>query len=452
MPKQKYLILPNNASSRRQSGAQAKSFIGELARICFLTFVFIISCYFVTRELIDFLTYPVQTQRKHVAEKQIMFPAVAVCNSNPFSTNYSINYLVDYLESNTKYSYLQAVNSNSSQNLTKLSFLNKIFATDSNVKYLIRSTFYNLNDSIKKQFSLPMNETILNCQFKSKKCSDADFKWFYSFHHGTCHLFNTHGTHRSTDVGIESGLKLELFTGLESSVPNLHNAVGGFQIFLFNQSDNYRLMDTFRNKIVVETGTELTVGMDRVFSNRLEKPYTDCTRATLNLNQNTTYKHTICVQLCVDDVILKKCGCTTIGSKKGARACSRPLEITCALHFYRENLSSQCEQLCPLECESQDYRVKSSSAKQFPTNFYAHHLLETRFVKYYDSLTVDEVKKSVSRLNLFYEDLSFELITQIPSYSTASLFAHIGGILTFFIVANLKILFKCLKLWCIILV
>ena len=445
MPKQNYLILPNKVASRPHSRSQAKSFICELLRIFFLTFVFIISCYFVTRELIDFLKYPIQTQSKNVAEKQVIFPAVAICNSNPFTTNYSINYLVDYLELKTKYSYLQAVNNNSSHNLTKLSFLNKIFATDSNLKYLIRSTFYNLNDSIKMQFNLPMNETLLNCEFKSKKCSATDFRWFYSFYHGTCHLFNAYGTYSSTEVGTESGLKLELFTGLESIVPNLNNAVGGFKIFVFNQSDNYRLSDTFRHKIVLEASTELTVGMDRVFFNRLEKPYTDCSHETLNLNQNITYTHKTCVQLCVDDMIMKKCGCTTIGSKTGARACSRPLEVSCALHFYRENLSSQCEQLCPYECESKDYRVKSSSAKQFPTSFYAHHLLETRFVNYHEYLTVDEVKKSVSRINLFYEDLSFELITQIPSYSTASLFAHIGGILMFFIVANLKILFKCLK-------
>lgn len=55
------------------------------------------------------------------SEKNVDFPSIAICNSNPFLTNYSIDFIVEFLENTTNFSYAH------SGHVTKLNYLNELF-------------------------------------------------------------------------------------------------------------------------------------------------------------------------------------------------------------------------------------------------------------------------------------------------------------------------------------
>ena len=79
-------------------------------------------CFYLEQNaFLEYLNYPVTTKIRYINEKSSQFPAIAICNTNPFLTNYSIDTLVDFLEENSNFSYA------ATSNLTKLEYVNRVF-------------------------------------------------------------------------------------------------------------------------------------------------------------------------------------------------------------------------------------------------------------------------------------------------------------------------------------
>lgn len=100
-----------------------------------LTVIQVMSLYF---------SYPVTTRIRFIDQSKVDLPTIAICNVNPFLTNASVEFLIDYFEEYTNYSYSE------SNSITRLQFLNDIFLNDSAQITNLSYNNYNMNDSVKK--------------------------------------------------------------------------------------------------------------------------------------------------------------------------------------------------------------------------------------------------------------------------------------------------------------
>lgn len=134
---------------------------------------------------------------------------------------------------------------------------------------------------------------------------------------------------------------------------------------------------------------------------------------------------------------LEKCGCNAISEQK----CLSPDQTRCAENVYfidykQNSFNGECDGFCPLECDSLSYQL-SNSFKSFPNVFYAKFLLNTigslRSSRHINrSLTLDDLRNNLVRLMIYYDDIDYQLIKEIPTVSIINLLANIGGMLGLF--------------------
>jgi hypothetical protein len=100
-----------------------------------------------------------------------------------------------------------------------------------------------------------------------------------------------------------------------------------------------------------------------------------------------------------------------------------------------KNINELCDFQCPLECVSESF-VYTTGKTLYPTPLYANLLnLHPVIKKNYNNKTVSQetLRKSTLKLNIYYEDLSYITITEIPTLNEVSLISNIGGTLGLFL-------------------
>ena len=124
-------------------------------------------------------------------------------------------------------------------------------------------------------------------------------------------------------AGLENGLALELFAGFQENIPSMSPSYG-FDLFLYNQSEDHTFPVSFENQ-QVPTNTQLSIGIDRSYINKLPNPYSECdfymTKdlspkwleisefLAKSIQSKTTYRQKNCFQNCFKNIVLTTCGC-----------------------------------------------------------------------------------------------------------------------------------------------
>ena len=89
------------------------------------------------------------------------------------------------------------------------------------------------------------------------------------------------------------------------------------------------------------------------------------------------------------------------------------------------------EELCPIECLTIDYSTRVHLAT-YPTDFYLQFLqLQPNLINRYstrESISQD-IKNSVAKLNIFYNEISYTALTESPALTWDTLLSNIGGTL-----------------------
>ena len=369
----------------------------------------------------DFLNYDTLTSFETITEMPALFPIVTICNLNPFQTDFALSNII----TGSMFDDIE----------TRLINLNII------------STF---DDSFKKLLSYDLNETLLYCKFNKDDCKASDFQWYFHSYYGNCYRFNSGNTLKNiTQPGNVFGLRLELFAGNPERVPSFIKKTG-FQVMINNQS----IVQSMNEGYAISTGIKTNMKLGRVLKYQLENPYNDC---ILNLttigafdselyrsiiNSNKTYRQVDCFNACCQQQIIRNCGCyiNTFGAKlDGKVQCLNQTQYACAIStakiFFNSDVKSLCSQNCPLECNSVAFTLTPSLA-QFPNSQYATELMKKEVIRSKfsnKSLSFTDLQNSVSALNVYYDDLSYTLISQQPKLQLVDLISNVGGLLGLFI-------------------
>lgn len=200
----------------------------------------------------------------------------------------------------------------------------------------------------------------------------------------------------------------------------------------------------------MSTGQKSNIIVKRIFHSKLDEPYSDCLadstsinsydsalyRATVNAsNTPVQYRQAYCFELCYQNRLLSNCSCADASLQtmnNFPRYCTSEDDHTCAKSFaksFYDSINRECSKHCPLECNKVNYLTSISTA-DYPSYYYAQ-LLQRQdwFMKRYESSSANysRIKSTILALNVYYDELSYIYIKEMPELPVETLVANIGG-------------------------
>ncbi|KAI1233595.1 hypothetical protein IHE44_0004028 [Lamprotornis superbus] len=170
-----------------------------------------------------------------------------------------------------------------------------------------------LHDRIRMGYQA--EDMILACLYGAEPCNYKNFTQIYHPDHGNCYIFNwgmDEEALNSSNPGAEFGLKLILDISQQDYIPYLSSAAGA-RLMLHQQKSFPFLKD---QGIYAMAGTETSIGVLVDELERMGYPYSDCTMngsdvpvKNLYSQYNTSYSIQACLRSCFQNHMVEICGC-----------------------------------------------------------------------------------------------------------------------------------------------
>ena len=299
---------------------------------------------------------------------------------------------------------------------------------------------------------------MIECRYNNLKCEKSDFNWYYSYDFGNCFSFNTGinetnrqsiGFKQAKKPGFKNGLYLELFIG-QANDSFLLNKDYGAVAFLNMEN---RKPETAQ-PIKMRPSTHTDVLIKKIVQKKVFTPNSECkdlflfdfNRIFYNAIINSTfnyYTQTDCFDVCLQRKILINCNCYDLrflNYNNTEISCVNQSQIDCSDYeyerFVQSDIQTECSE-CPLECNSVELDI-SLSTSEFPSQKYAEYLIKMDKIKSHSNkshylLDVNQIKRNVLALNIFYSDLEYTLIAESLQNDIVDAIANIGGTIGIFI-------------------
>lgn len=321
-------------------------------------------------------------------------------------------------------------------------------------------TFYNLN---KLQTNYSLDDIFIFCSFNDEDCYPKDFeikedsyKTVYQFNTGRNSSHYSVGLKRQSMAGSINGLKIALFAGLpRESTENRYYQSNGFHVTIHNSSVDPEYVEGFSHSgIKIPVGFRTYLIADRVFINKLEYPYNECLKDLSKIDSfdsnvfrfmiNSTqysYRQKDCFDYCIAQEMMRKCNLTGPLDRYDIiwnRYWTKQLH-GCLYSTYVEfikNLKENCSNDCPLECHSNTFQLTISSTN-FPNYEFSKKLAnDSKIINKYPAdykITQKDLEESLISFEVYYNDMTYIRITELPKGKMIDLVANVGGILGLFI-------------------
>jgi amiloride-sensitive sodium channel subunit beta len=384
-----------------------------------------------------------------------LFLAIVFCNLNPYNGVYARSYIQYVLE----YKNISIQNYKSYYHYTE--------AASSQYKADIEEFYYE-SPPYSNIYELGeyLSSMLISCQYQGKNCDASNFYAFHDYEYGNCFRFN--GLDASTDYldynytkasslyqsrkpGSQNGLILELYAGDPNTQSQFITSTG-FKVLVHNQTV---IPFPAEEGILASVGQQTNVAITRRFVNRLSQPYSDCidtlTQESSNANpilqimyeqlqssKIMTYQQSYCLKVCYFQYSTDLCGCFDfslyfLNVTTSQQPCETVESVNCLneaeTKFYSSEVSDKCLAECPTECSTVDYDITVSVAN-YPSVWYAQLLNESNRTfelntKIYntDNISLALIQSTTLLLNIYYDSLYFDVITETPAITFDKLLA-----------------------------
>ncbi|XP_022795978.1 amiloride-sensitive sodium channel subunit beta-like [Stylophora pistillata] len=381
------------------------------------------------------------------------FPAVTLCNFNALDKRRYINY---YLTHN----YSKEILDKKLQDLVLMIRRSKAVSTEE-VRNRTPELFYRPEVGDETEMSqwmfghqiermlLPNSPRFSSCSINGLQCNEDNFTSSLSAVGFKCYTFNSAEEGglllKASLAGRLSGLSLRLNIERDSYITNLLSPAVGIVILIHDQKI-YPPVEEFG--IAIQPGMSTFCAIKRRKIINLKKPYaTNCRSGSLMFDSNLTYTKQACMINCRNDYMIKECGCTAskFQANRPIPVCSVNDSILCAFPSYVKFGTSQerteCEKECREPCEHVEYRT-SFSYSGLQKDAYIEHFMsilndnatsamELEMYRPLLNMTEEEkekfIDKNIISLDIFFEDLSVEIIEQKPVFEIWALTGNLGG-------------------------
>ena len=383
-----------------------------------------------------FLEFDVVTSIKTVEERPALFPSITICEINKFKSEDSADLIKEIYF--TEYGI----------NLTKDNFYDEnVLNLYYNVYELatVIATNPDFGDANRKKLGFDLNDILFECWFNSNQCNINDFKYFWDYNYGNCYTFNF-GFNSSGDAvplkysykpGYFEGLSMELvFEDKEYMFSNVFNQ--GATLFIHNNTHK----PIFSNGIEILTGNSVNIGIKKTLTHKYPDPYSECKDLSsvnsyfydILTQSNKSYRQSDCFELLLQRNVIKNCSCYDLQFPQlyNATPCLNLTQIACAsdeyFYFWDEN-SNTFSSECPLECDSVDFDFTYSISDLDIERFYINRYFE----KPNEDVDLASLKKRVVDIYVYFTQLKYTEITEVPTTTIIDLLANVGGTIGLFV-------------------
>ncbi|XP_077861953.1 degenerin unc-8-like, partial [Saccoglossus kowalevskii] len=283
-----------------------------------------------------------------------------------------------------------------------------------------------------------LNDFVLDCTFDDVECDmEKDFRTFYDDRYGNCYQYNYKEPDDpdqllSTKTGVKYGLKLTLFTEQEEYI-SVYGRDSGARVVIHPP---YMTAMPWSEGITIEPGKITSIGIKETRVYRQPAPYGTCVTTThYETDYGKYYKASACEESCIQDRMMEYCRCVDTMLRNASRCMllNRTQDTCRQLMYYalQQNiLGCECQEAC-----KELYYETSISQSLWPSNTYLKHLLKQIHAENPKTLNINDlesVRQNLIRIELYFDELNFEAITEKPEISEEVLLSSIGGSLGLF--------------------
>ncbi|XP_046544724.1 degenerin deg-1-like [Haliotis rubra] len=309
----------------------------------------------------------------------------------------------------------------------------------------IRKEFIHLYSLEDRETRIAMGHSIsdmlVSCAFSGVVCNDSYFRIHPSSAYGNCYTLENY-EFVSFRSGPSYGLELILFLETDEYISTIASGIGAQ--FLIHGTNTWP--DPEVDGISVSATMETNIGMRMLEIHRLGGLYGDCDDGTaFKARYGMEYTRKSCQTFCVHERIINRCGCydelketlyENINSSMPGRKvhpCRTREETACLLQIESrwETGLFQCN--CFNPCHETLYE-KTTNTRMWPSDAYATMLIQylcnnknESECERFEKMDPRELSRNFMKINIFFEDLNFENITETPAYEDVQFYSDIGG-------------------------
>ncbi|KAH9515276.1 hypothetical protein Btru_014043 [Bulinus truncatus] len=294
---------------------------------------------------------------------------------------------------------------------------------------------------LRKQKSLghQVNDLIQQCSFTRKACPKR-YDQITTSSYGNCYTVSNE-KFISSKSGPDGGLEFILYLELDEYIPGITSGRGA-QVIIHERGS---VPFPEEEGIAIPAGQQTVITLKQIKINRLGDPYSPCRAIDDYTNlYNVTYTRNICQRICILNNITEECKCfderfqyinRIMKLPPSLQPCRDMTELKCMVKVARrfKDLEGNCNCLDP--CSENTFE-KTISSRQWPNPSMAQLLVENVCqikpeacvgASSLRSKTGQDLQENFLKLNVYFQDLNYEEMSEQPNYELTQLLSDIGG-------------------------
>jgi len=281
--------------------------------------------------------------------------------------------------------------------------------------------------------AIDVNNYLFFCYFDSIECKSSDFKpltliklpnmlatnfKFYEcfIFNGDVNLFlNSNQPRRSKEIGPKGGLRFGIY-----SRDNM--------LLRYYIGNNFLKPTLDEITEFISPGTYTDLIINRKAEIKLGPPFNECIKEVLDENSHDSL---IFKQLVREGFQYRQVNCFETYKQNYIKNLTSvknttELEAWTEIKDFDKHKSNQA--ICPIECDSINYEVLKTEMMIQPMHQYlktSKQNIEKSLNK--TNLTLEEIRKNIASVYVYYKDFNYQQISQIPKTSPYELVSNLGG-------------------------
>ncbi|XP_059164359.1 degenerin-like protein unc-105 [Physella acuta] len=338
-----------------------------------------------------------------------------------------------------------------------------------------RDLFSFQNKSIRSALGHQIQDMMLQCSFAGRKCVQSNFTQIQSAVYGNCYTIE-YDKFIARKSGPSAGLELTLFLETSEYIPGITNGKG-LQLVVHEQGTVPFPED---EGIAINPGTQTLIGLRMVKITRLGEPYGPCiSTSTFEVKYGIKYTRNACQRICEQQQIIDTCQCVDAlhpqliiyMNATNVQPCNNITQMMCVTEVEFNYNASEDKCGCASPCRwvvclqvgrvpaggscvcSESLYEKTISPRQWPSPSFASILLESicqdrspETCSKLRNMSDNELLGEFVKLNIFFEDLNYEELSEQADYTSVNLLSDIGGTIGLWIGLSVLSLFELIHL------
>ncbi|XP_072050691.1 acid-sensing ion channel 4-A-like [Amphiura filiformis] len=375
-------------------------FLRRLVWMVGLAILGIYLCFIIGESIWKFWEHPISTVITMNYVSNITFPAITICNYNLFKSNLVTPQQALMVSS--------IFNVNPKERLpVDWAGYERMVGRPLDVQGFVVNTTHRIEDML------------LKCSWRSTEpCTAANFTRIIT-DWGVCYSFNNNPETALQVKRPGSTNGLAMMINIEQNMYTFGENTGAGLKVLLHPPGQFPLVKELG--FSVSPGFETSVSVRYNSITNLPNPYpSNCSAKQLVYSRQ--YTVSLCRYECKVDYVTKMCGCKDVRYQGNYRICSPQEQIDCIYPAEANFTASDINCGCEVSCESFIYEGRISTS-YWPA-IHVERGLERQF-----NITEEFARKNMLDLKVYFEELSYQEIKQIPAYDVGSLQSDIGGMM-----------------------